>query len=167
MLRAEAGQTERVAELYEELRDDVYRYLAATGIQPQTSQELTQDAFLRLHAALLDGNTITNPRAWIFTVARNLAVNSRRRPEPGGSGEEVDLVSTAEGDNPEAQVLRAERMARVHRAFAGLSPQQRQCLSLRAEGFQYKEIAGMMGLAVPTVGEFLRRGIVKLKDALR
>src|SRR6476646_7560579 len=105
-LLAQAEHSERVAELYEELRDDVYRYLVATGMRPQAAQELTQEAFLRLHATLLEGNSISSPRAWIFTVARNLAVNSRRRPAPSGSGDEIALVSTAEGDNPEIQLLR-------------------------------------------------------------
>src|SRR5215475_9604362 len=117
VLLAQAEHAERVATLYEEMREDVYRYLVATGIRPQAAQELTQDSFLRLHSALLEGNTITSPRAWIFTVARNLALNSRRRPEPSGSGHEIEFLSTAEGENPEIQLLRAERWARMHRAF--------------------------------------------------
>lgn len=161
-----AGHAADVGVLYEEIRDNVYRYLVASGIRAPAAQEFTQEAFLRLHAALLNGSTVANPRAWIFTVAHNLAVNSHRRPQESAPADDLDRIASATGDNPEARLLRAERLARVHRAFEDLSPQQRQCLSLRAEGFQYKEIAGITGLGVSTVGEFLRRAMVKLKEKL-
>lgn len=134
----------RVAELYCELRDELYRRLVANGIRPHLAQELTQATFLRLHASLIDGNNILNSRAWVFTVAHNLALNSRRRP----------------------LLLRSERMARIDRAFVTLSRQQRLCLSLRAEGFRYKEIANITGLGISTVGEFLQRAICRLREAL-
>ncbi|MBK9528393.1 MAG: helix-turn-helix transcriptional regulator [Acidobacteria bacterium] len=41
---------------------------------------------------------------------------------------------------------------------------ERQCLYLRAEGFRYREIAEIMNIGVPTVGEYLRRSIDKLGD---
>jgi RNA polymerase sigma-70 factor (ECF subfamily) len=157
---------ERVAELYSELRNDLYRHLVANGARPQVAQDLAQEAFLRLHAALLDGTEVLNPRAWVFTVAHNLAANHRRRPAEHDLPDEINLASTSEGDNPEAVLLQSERMARIDRAFVQLSRQQRLCLSLRAEGFQYKQIAGMTGLGVSTVGEFLRRAICRLREAL-
>ena len=165
-LDGRTDQAKRVAELYCELREDIYRHLVANGIRAHVAQELAQEAFLRLHSALLKGVEIANPRAWVFTVAHNLAVNNLRRRQEHGLADGIEPVSTAEGDNPEAVLLRSERMARIDRAFVLLSRQQRLCLSLRAEGFQYKQIAGMTGLGVSTVGEFLRRAISKLRDAL-
>jgi len=165
LMGGRTDHAKRVAELYCELRDDLYRHLVANGIRPQVSQELTQEAFLRLHGALLEGGDIANPRGWVFTVAHNLAVNSRRRPEQD-LPDDIELAATAEGDNPEAVLLRSERMARIDQAFVRLSRQQRLCLSLRVEGFQYKQIAVMTGLGVSTVGEFLQRAIVKLREAL-
>ncbi|MBK6724628.1 MAG: helix-turn-helix transcriptional regulator [Acidobacteria bacterium] len=45
-----------------------------------------------------------------------------------------------------------------------LTLNERQCLYLRAEGFRYREIAEIMNIGVPTVGEYLRRSIDKLGD---
>jgi RNA polymerase sigma-70 factor (ECF subfamily) len=167
VLQIKADRAARVTELYRELREDLYRYLVATGIRPHAAQEFTQETFLRLHVAFEEGNALENPRAWAFAVAHNLAVNSRRRENEQDLNGNVEVASTAEGDNPELLLLRTERMRRVQRAFVSLSRQQRVCLSLRAEGFQYKEIAGMTGLGVSTVGEFLRRAMARLKETLR
>jgi RNA polymerase sigma-70 factor (ECF subfamily) len=167
VLPATADHARRVTELYRESREELYRYLVATGIRPHLAQEFTQETFLRLHNALMQGSAIENPRAWAFAVAHNLAVNSLRRADEQDLTDDWEIAAPAEGHNPELLLLRTERMQRVHRAFVSLSRQQRVCLSLRAEGFQYKQIARMTGLGVSTVGEFLRRAIVRLKEALR
>ncbi len=57
-------------------------------------------------------------------------------------------------------------MIRFHEAVENLSPQQQQCLYLRAEGFRYKEIAAIMEISDSSVSEFLRRAISRLKKAL-
>src|SRR5215813_10112337 len=93
------GSTEfaqRVAELYCELRDNLYRHLVAHGVRPQVAQELTQETFLRLHGAMLEGSDIANPRGWVFTVAHHLAVNHRRRRHEQELPDEIELASTAE-----------------------------------------------------------------------
>ena len=51
-------------------------------------------------------------------------------------------------------------------AVRDLSPQQRNCLHLRAQGLRYREIAETMGISSSAVGEFLRRAVVRLKEAL-
>ena len=55
-----------------------------------------------------------------------------------------------------------EWLARVQQALALLSPQEKQCLHLRAEGFRYREIGEILGLSQWTVVEFLRRALRKL-----
>ena len=40
---------QRIAALYEDLRMDVYRYVLTLGPPPETAQDITQDAFLRLY----------------------------------------------------------------------------------------------------------------------
>jgi RNA polymerase sigma-70 factor (ECF subfamily) len=65
-------------------------------------------------------------------------------------------------DGPEELLLRREKMARVHAGICALSEQQKQCLYLRAEGFRYREIAGILEVTISTVVESLRRAIKKL-----
>jgi RNA polymerase sigma-70 factor (ECF subfamily) len=155
---------DQVSRLFEEARDDVYRYLLTLGLYPPQAQEAAQEVFLRLYVTLRKGEEIQNPRAWIFRVAHNLGLKIRARqhseepfnPEIGGTY--ATLTET-----PESELLERERMARFHAAVAGLSEQQRRCLYLRMEGLRYPEIGGTLGISASAVGEFLRRAMVRLK----
>jgi DNA-directed RNA polymerase specialized sigma24 family protein len=76
---------DQVAQIYEALRDDVFRYLVLIGVPPDEAQELCQDVFLRLYTALRKGQQVSNQRAWVFTVARNCAITARATSvAPGG-----------------------------------------------------------------------------------
>jgi RNA polymerase sigma-70 factor (ECF subfamily) len=65
---------------------------------------------------------------------------------------------------PEAEtsLLRAERNRLVREALALLSPQERQCLELRAEGLRYREIADIMALDISTVTTYVDRAVRKI-----
>ena len=161
---------EFVSRAYAENRNVVYRYLVALGLRPSAAQDLTQEVFLKLYVAVGNSKRIQNARAWMFTVASHLALNHLRAEncQFSLSGDDVArwLESQAQpGVDPEKVILDRERAVRLQEAISSLSPQQRICLHLRAEGFRYREIAKTLGVSVPTVGEFLRRAISKLRRA--
>jgi RNA polymerase sigma-70 factor (ECF subfamily) len=152
-----------VSRLFEEARDDVYRYLLLLGLPSPQAQEATQEVFLRLYVVLRRGERVDNLRAWIFRVAHNhgLSLRSLERTVVA-----LDPRLPDAREDPEQLLLNRERSARFHRAVAGLSEQQQVCLYLRAEGFRYREIADILGISDSTVGEFLRRAIARLRKAL-
>jgi RNA polymerase sigma-70 factor, ECF subfamily len=153
---------DQVSRLFEEARDDVYRYLLTLGLYPPQAQEAAQEVFLRLYAAQRKGEDIQNPRAWIFRVAHNLGLKIRARQnseEPFNP----ELRSRSATLTPESELLERERMTRFHAAVEGLSEQQRRCLFLRMEGLRYPEIGSTLGISASAVGEFLRRAMVRLK----
>lgn len=157
---------EFVASLFEEARDDVYRYLLTLGLYPAQAQEATQEVFLRLYATLRKGEEIRNGRAWVFRVAHNYGLQVRAKHD-GEQPFDPEWETTIRNNdrNPEQSMLEKERQVRLHQAIAGLSPQQRHCLHLRAEGLRYHEIAESIGVSVSTVSEFLRRAIARLRKA--
>jgi RNA polymerase sigma-70 factor (ECF subfamily) len=155
---------ELVTRLFEEARDDVYRYLLTLGLYPPQAQEASQEVFLRLYATLRKGEEIQNPRAWIFRVAHNLGLKIRTRQhseEPFNP--ELNASYNSDTDTPESELLERERMTRFHAAVAGLSDRQRRCLFLRMEGLRYPEIGSALGISASAVGEFLRRAMLRLK----
>jgi RNA polymerase sigma-70 factor, ECF subfamily len=162
--RSATALQERVTGLFEEARDDVYRYLLTLGLHPPRAQEATQEVFLRLYTSLKKGEQIENPRGWIFRVAHNYGLKVRERQmneEPFDPAIESRLASS--GQSAEHQLLERERMARFHRAVEGLSEQQKRCLFLRMEGLRYPQIGAALGISASAVGEFLRRAMVRLK----
>jgi RNA polymerase sigma-70 factor (ECF subfamily) len=156
---------DRVTRLFEEARDDVYRYLLTLGLYPPQAQEATQEVFLRLYVTLRKGENIENPRAWVFRVAHNYGLKVRARQDQPPFDPALDeRIASAEA-GPEESLLERERLLRFHRAVENLSEQQRRCLHLRMEGLRYPEIAAALGISASAVGEFLRRAIVRLRRA--
>ncbi len=159
---------QRVEQAYEQDRDDVYRYLVMLGLDPGEAQENTQEAYLRLHTAMSKGEAIRNPRAWVFRVAHRLALRARTRGRNlRPLHPELEALLPGRERTPEAGLLQKEQMMRLTAALGDLSPQQRHCLHLRAEGLRYHEIAETIGIGVSTVGEFLSRAMTKLRKAVR
>jgi RNA polymerase sigma-70 factor (ECF subfamily) len=166
------GQTilkleERVIALFDELRLPIYRYLLCMNIPSQEAEEIVQETFLKLYKHLHAGGRYDNPRGWVFRVAHNSGLNSIKSRKVHFAAGEDEWSALAEtmtdpAAGPEELLLKKEKMRRLHVTMATLSPQQRQCLHLRMEGFRYREIAGILGVAVPTVGESLRRAMEKI-----
>jgi RNA polymerase sigma-70 factor, ECF subfamily len=167
-VRAQPGLDQLVTRLYEEAREDLYRYSLTFGLAPGEAQEAAQEVFLRLYTALKKGEEIQNPRAWCFRVAHNLSLQIRARQAPQlpfDPNLEAKLARSEPGQ--EANLIERQRMLRVHQAIEGLSEQQKRCLFLRMEGLRYPEIAEVLGIGASTVGEFLRRAVTRLRKASR
>lgn len=155
---------DEVARLFEDTREDVYRYLVMLGLHPPQAQETTQEVFLRLCATLRKGEAIENQRAWVFRVAHNLGLNTRQRQNSFAPLEpELESRLASPQQSPEQAVLDRERRLRFSQAVQGLSDQQRRCLFLRMQGLRYQEIGAVLGIGASTVGEFLQRAIVRLR----
>lgn len=161
--RAVTTIQDRVARLFEEARDDVYRYLLTLGLYPAQAQEATQEVFLRLYLELKKGTDVQNPRAWIFRVAHNHGLKVRAAEHGAPFDPELELRTPSKEKGPEQQLLERERAMAFHRAIQGLSEQQRRCLFLRMEGLRYPEIGAALGISASAVGEFLRRAVNRLK----
>ena len=164
--RAHPALQDQVAKLFEESRQDVYRYLLTLGLAPPRAQEAVQEVFLRLYSTLKSGESIENPRGWVFRVAHNHGLQVRARQayeEPFDPAMESRLM--AAGQDPEQSLLERERMTRFHRAIEGLSEQQKRCVFLRLEGLRYPEIGSTLGISASAVGEFLRRAVSHLRKA--
>src|SRR5262249_22757168 len=72
---------ERVALAYRRCEFWLQRWLVGTFVSDPEVEEIVQEAFLRLHAVLVDGELIEHPHRWVSAVARNLALNQVRKQE--------------------------------------------------------------------------------------
>lgn len=158
---------QQVEQIFQTLRLPVYRYLLSVFGEPAEAEDLTQESFFRLYKMLLQGKEIKNIRFWVFRVAHNLAIDRKRHQQFVSAlqvekWEEAEKIISNGSLNPEQIVLQREKFERLFNGLKRLTLNERQCLYLRAEGFRYKEIAEIMNIGVPTVGEYLRRSIKKL-----
>jgi RNA polymerase sigma-70 factor (ECF subfamily) len=157
---------DRVTALYEETREDVYYYAQTLGLSPAQAQEVTQEVFLRLYVSLQNGEDIQNLRGWVFRVAHNFGLKVRAKEREHGAIDDFVERTPGSEESAERRIIEKERRMRMRAALADLSPQQRQCLHLRAAGLRYREIGEAVGIGTSTVNEFLRRAVSKLRKAL-
>lgn len=159
---------EKVSKVFELLWEPVCRYLILTLIDRGAAEDLTQEVFLRLYTYLEKGQSVENVNAWVFRVARNLAIDHLRKRDPLNLAEPESLEAMATHfANPvpdaEQMVLKGEDRRRFEESLRGLSNHERQCVYLRLEGLRYAEIAEVLGISVGNVSTYLARGIRKLR----
>jgi RNA polymerase sigma-70 factor (ECF subfamily) len=163
-----AEKRQRIVKLYDELRLPLHAYLACLGMSVDQAEDIVQESFLRLVRSRFSGDGEDHLRGWIFRVAHNLSMDIHRYQKRWAwtsDDEPVAQERQQPGDvapSPEQQVLSDERMRHFESAFARLTPKQRQCVMLRAEGLRYREIAGILGVSVQRVGELMQRCITLL-----
>lgn len=133
------------------------------------AEDVVQDAFVRIwrQAGLYNG-ALGSPRAWMYTIVRNLALNRLRdaaRLDLVGD-ERLTEISDAglTGDDPLARL--AEGSA-LRRCLEKLDPQRRISLLLAySEGLTHGEIAGRLGLPLGTVKAWIRRSLLALRECM-
>jgi RNA polymerase sigma-70 factor, ECF subfamily len=156
-----------IEQIYRQTHGAICSYVRCLGVPQSQAQEVAQEVYLRFYQTMLKGEEILNMRAWLFRVAHNLSLNVRSREKPFRSLDpEWERVAADEGESPERAMLDREKARKVRSALETLSPQQRHCLYLRAEGLRYREIADVMGISPNTVNEFLKRAISRLAEAV-
>lgn len=162
---------EEVVSLFDQLQDRLLRYMLGLGLPAPDGEEIIQEVFLALFRHLQRGKPRHNLRAWVFQVAHNLALKQRnlaRRNrqtllEYGGTSAENCFVDRAA--NPEDQLARSQRQTRFSAVLHALPEQDRRCLSLRAEGLTYREIAHVLDMSLGAVSLSLARSLARFARA--
>src|SRR5262249_41574050 len=94
-----------------------------------------------------------NVRAWLYTTALRMALDDLRKQTRREKYERLFSHSRTTITD-EAPV---ESQRQVRRILGVLDRRSAELLLLRSEGFQYQEIAQMLGLSPASVGTLLRR----------
>ena len=152
--------------LYRGARDDVYAYVATLLHDRAAAEDVTAQAFER---AVRRGRTYDarkgTPRAWIFGIARNAALDElrRRRRSAVLVTEPVDPATAA----PEDEADHALRRATVRSALAALPAREREVVALKFHGgLDNAELARVLGVSVSNAGTQLHRAMSKLREAV-
>ena len=150
--------------MYAQYHASLVRLLYRRTGDPDRAQDLVQEVFVRALEA-----PPANPKPWLFAVALNLARDDGRRSVRQGrklellKGEHAGRAAPPPDEAYEAD----ERVRGVRAALAQLTDTDREALLLKAEGFNYQEIATAIGLAPGAVGTTLARARRRLVDAYR
>jgi RNA polymerase sigma-70 factor, ECF subfamily len=157
---------EEVVSLFEQLRMPVLRYVISFRIAVPDAEEIAQEVFLSLFRHLERGKSKANLQGWIFRVAHNLSLKhrarSRQNPEQIGFSESFEEFTRDREPGPEERIQLMERQQRLLAIVQAMPEQDRWCLSLRAEGLRYREIAEILSISLGSVANSLERSLSRL-----
>ena len=138
------------------------------GMSPSDADDVRQTVWLHLVGHLAG---LREPRAlpgWIATTARRetlRVLSGRRRVEPVDpqTDTRLDTVTT---DEPDANLLRAERRHAVHAGLAELHAPQRDLLQLTVvdTDITYRQISQRLGIPIGSIGPTRARCLRKLRN---
>ncbi len=158
-----SGDREALGRLYGETHAAVYAFALSVVQNREDAEDVLQDVYVRIWKSAPSYRDMGKPLAWIFTIARNLALMEIRRktrvvPVSPGEWEEIFLECPAV-DAEDAQVLSS--------VMGILDEEERQIVLLHAAaGFKHRESAELLGMGLSTVLSKYSRALKKLRQAL-
>jgi RNA polymerase sigma-70 factor (ECF subfamily) len=174
----------RLVVLYQ---DRLFNALLRMVGETEEARELTQETFTRGLEKIEGFRGESSPYTWLFRIGMNLAISNLRRSQrrrtfsldatsEGGNGSAsgdgqasglVDRLASTENDQPPQVAERHERHRMVLEALGRLDSEYRAVLIMRdVEGFDYQQMAEVLGLPLGTLKSRLFRARLALRDEL-
>lgn len=132
--------------------------------------DIAQSALL----SAMDAETsrlIANPQAYLYTIARNLAIRTHREKARDiiGYVDGLDLADApCSTPSQEEAVISRERLALMCEALAALSPNCRRVFVMRkVYGYSHREISEQLGISTSTVEKHLAAGFERCVAFMR
>lgn len=150
----ESGGPLALEELYRRYRSPVLRYLYQLCGSAELAEELTQETFIKALTGLLAFRGECSVATWLFRIARNVYINSLRRPAPErvDTDEFLGIPDSAPDSDPVRRYAASEQRDMIALALAQLPEKQRSILLLRdAQDLAYAEIAAVLGISLAAV----------------
>lgn len=180
MLRVQQDDSSAFEELMQRYQDRVVSLMTHLTGKRDLAEDLAQDIFLRIYRSRKRYIAGSKFSTWLYTIAHNVASNSRRtmsrRREVNLVGQESGELGgnpleqaalAASGLMPTRQLDKAELSDVVRMAIAALSERQRMAVLLnKFEHLGYEEIAAVMELSPQAVKSLLSRARANLRDVL-
>lgn len=171
-LLAQVAQGDRAAfaRLYDVVSGRLFGIISRILPRPELAEDALQETFMRIwqRASSYD-EAIAGPMAWMATIARNQAIDLRRRSAErlAAAASELEETLADESPDPESLAGQAGDLRRLGDCMQGL-PSERQQLVLLAyrQGFTREELAERFKRPVTTIKTLLRRSLIALKECL-
>ena len=191
MRKAQHGDRGAYGRLVGLYQDRLYNAILRMVGQPEEARDLAQETFTRGLDKLDGFRGDASPYTWLFRIATNLSISRLRKvqrhrtfsldaPAGGGGagssgrGNNDDQASalvgrmSAAAPAPDEDAEKRERNQKVLEALGRLDAEYRAVLVMRdIEGFDYQQMADVLGLPLGTLKSRLFRARLALRDELK
>jgi RNA polymerase sigma-70 factor (ECF subfamily) len=165
--RAQSGDPAVIGDLYDRYRLSVFRYMYYKVGDLHAAEDLTSDVFLRMIRAL-NGYRPQNVSfdAWLFQIARNLAIDYYRKVG-GKTPLSLEEHMITDKDDPDRNLERSLTSDLLLQALAKLSDLQRDVIVLRfVNGLPIAQVAQALHKSEDAIKALQRRGLGTLREIL-
>lgn len=167
-----AGDKGAFGQLVVKYQDRLFNMLTHVVGSPDDALDVAQEAFVQAFVKLESFRGSAAFYTWLYRIAFNQAITSRRRARPVASIDQARSNSGAEpldpGAEPGERLLQQERIGQVRAALASLREEHRAILVLREiDGCCYETIAEILDMPVGTVRSRLHRARLQLREKLQ
>ncbi len=172
---AQRGDLDAFNELVLHYQNQVYNLAFRIMGDGDSAADATQEALISAYRAL-DNFRGGSFRAWLMRIVTNACYDElrRRKRRPASSLDALYVTDTAPGEvlvnggeSPEAYAQRQDLNRTLEAALQALTPDQRVVIVLSdVQGYNYQEIAEIMGVSLGTVKSRLSRARSKMRDLL-
>lgn len=158
-----------ILKLYQQYRDDVFRYLAGLTHNADLAEELVSETFCAAVTALPRYRGEADVKTWLFSIARHKWYEQLRRRPPDTLTEEellgLCLTDPAPGPAESAELRQAADRAR---ALLALMPGRTQTVVLlRMQGYSFYEIGRQVGISEGSARVIDFRARAALRETLQ
>ena len=181
MLAFKAGDARAFSTLVTRHRGSVFNFILRYTNHRQRAEDLLQETWLKVVRSSSEYQPKARFTTWVFTIARNLCVDSARKESyrktdsldaPVAGGEEGDralgeLVQDEQGSSPDRAAHNVRLRPLLEKALQALPDEQREVFLLREyHGVGFKEIAEVTGVNENTVKSRMRYALEGLRKRL-
>lgn len=160
------GDKESFSEFFEIFQPSVYNFLYRYTSNIDDARDLTQEAFVRFWLSREKLVHDASPLPYLFTIAKNLALNLQSRNKHPLSIDDDNLLITL-SKNPERSYESIFMRDEIQKAISSLPYRCRTTFILsRYNGFNYSEIAEIMDVSLQTVKNQMNKAISVLRKQL-
>jgi RNA polymerase sigma-70 factor (ECF subfamily) len=165
--RAQRGDKEAFARLYEEHFDRIYRYLILRVGKKVEAEDMTQQVFVKAYQSIHSFKWKGAPfSAWLFRIAHNLVIDHARKAKKRLTVP-LEESSVSSDSNPQLETERRLEIERLVSATRRLTDAQREVISLRfAGGLSIAEVAKAISKSQGAVKALQHSAIVSLRKIL-
>lgn len=155
---------EAFAVLYTRYVDSIFRYTYRRLGTREQAEDATSQVFHKAYSSLgrFQGGSF---RAWLFTIAHNVVIDSYRRGRPSWSLDDASEIPDRER-SPEELAIAADERRTLHECVRLLAPDQRRVVELRLAGLTGAEIAQVLDRNVGAVKMLQHRAMTRLRELM-
>ncbi len=151
--------------LYEKYAVELKRFISFKFRSCDDHEDIIQDTFHNI-MGLEDVERITNPKAYLYQTAHNLALNRIRKINRHESFQNL-IKNDDSSPSPEGSAQAQRDLTKLESSINSLPKQWKRAFLLnRVEYKSYKEVAEIMELSVKTVEKHLSNALRQLNKEL-